>query len=106
MDKPIKKRCFPIMKKRFIFLLMIILVLLIAIGCGTSEETTAAEKNANTEETKSSEDGNAANSEHRIISTTVALTEITDALELDLVGVPTTYKDLPEVGLAMEPDME
>src|SRR5699024_5956333 len=45
--------------------------------------------------------------------TTVALTEIMDELELDLVGVPTSYKDLPEryvdateVGMAAEPDME
>jgi len=49
----------------------------------------------------------------RIIATTVALTEIMDALELDLVGIPSSYKDLPEryvgvqeVGNPMSPDME
>src|SRR5699024_11996513 len=41
------------------------------------------------------------------------VTEITDELDLDLVGVPTSYKHLPdryqdaeEVGMAMDPDME
>lgn len=49
----------------------------------------------------------------RIVATTVALTEIMDALDLDLVGVPSSYKDLPEryadakeVGNPMSPDME
>jgi len=49
----------------------------------------------------------------RIIATTVALTEIMDALELDLVGIPTSYKELPEryanvqeIGNPMSPDME
>lgn len=49
----------------------------------------------------------------RIVSTTVAITQIMDALEIDLVGVPTSVKDLPErydgitrVGNPMSPDME
>lgn len=49
----------------------------------------------------------------RIVATTVALTEIMDALDIDLVGVPSSYKDLPEryadakeVGNPMNPDME
>lgn len=53
------------------------------------------------------------NSEHRIVSTTVAITEIMDRLELDLVGVPTTDKALPdryegvtEVGFVKKPDLE
>ena len=48
-----------------------------------------------------------------IISTTVALTEMMDALEVDLIGVPSSYKTLPErydglpeVGSPMSPDME
>ncbi|MHA6258532.1 heme ABC transporter substrate-binding protein IsdE [Sporosarcina sp. CAU 1771] len=50
---------------------------------------------------------------NRIIATTVALTEVMDALEIDLVGIPSSYKDLPkryegarEVGNPMSPDME
>lgn len=49
----------------------------------------------------------------RVVATTVALTEIMDALDIDLVGVPSSYKDLPEryadakeVGNPMSPDME
>lgn len=52
-------------------------------------------------------------SEFRIVSTTVAITEILDALDLDAVGIPTTYKQLPsrfdgatEIGNPMSPDME
>lgn len=51
--------------------------------------------------------------DHRIISTTVALAEIMEQLQVDLVGIPTTYKELapqyeglPEVGIADDPDME
>lgn len=47
------------------------------------------------------------------MATTVAAVEIMDALEIDLVGVPTSqkslparYKGLPEVGNPMSPDME
>ncbi|WP_421617282.1 heme ABC transporter substrate-binding protein IsdE [Brevibacillus sp. TJ4] len=51
--------------------------------------------------------------EYRIVATTVALTEIMDALGVELVGIPTSYKVLPErydgvpeVGNPMSPDME
>jgi iron complex transport system substrate-binding protein len=51
--------------------------------------------------------------EPRIVSTTVAITEIMDALELELVGIPTSSKELPErykdavpVGNPMSPDLE
>lgn len=49
-------------------------------------------------------------SKERVVATTVAVTEIMDALEVDLVGVPTSsktlpkrYKGLPEVGNPMSP---
>lgn len=49
----------------------------------------------------------------RIISTTVAVTEVMDALELELVGIPTSSKTLPgrydgvtKVGNPMTPNME
>ncbi|WP_157272867.1 heme ABC transporter substrate-binding protein IsdE [Paenibacillus daejeonensis] len=51
--------------------------------------------------------------EQRIVSTTVAITEIMDALELELAGIPKSVKTLParydgvtEVGNPMSPDME
>src|SRR5690625_4382941 len=34
--------------------------------------------------------------ENRLVTTTVANTEITDTLELDLIGVPESYKSLPD----------
>lgn len=49
----------------------------------------------------------------RIVSTTVAITQLLDLLEIDVVGVPTSVKVLPEryndvlrVGNPMSPDME
>lgn len=51
--------------------------------------------------------------EPRIVATSPAVAEICDKLELDLVGVPTTSRGLPErytnldqVGTAMAPDLE
>ncbi len=50
---------------------------------------------------------------YRVVSTTVAATQFTDALELDLVGIPTSSKVLPKrydgvtkVGNPMTPNME
>ena len=67
----------------------------------------------------SSQEGTSSNEEKidpagdRIVATTVALTEIMDALEIDLVGVPSSYKELPKrykdaekVGNPISPDME
>lgn len=80
-------------------------------GCGSNGSSSAEEKQS--DENNDATDTNANETDGQIISTTVALTEIMDQLELDLVGVPTSYKDLPdryadaeEVGMAMEPDME
>jgi|SRR5690625_2312630 len=106
------------MKKK-IYLLLIITLLIILAGCGTEGDPTAAESQSSTNENETSTEEVETTEEAeletdgRIVSTTVALTEIADALELDLVGVPTSYKDLPEryegvpeVGMAMDPDME
>lgn len=83
---------------------MISALFLFISACG-SNAGESSEVDVEPDETE--ENGN------RIISTTIALTEIMDTLELDLVGVPTSYKDLPkryvdasEVGMAMGPDME
>ncbi|MFS0689304.1 heme ABC transporter substrate-binding protein IsdE [Sporosarcina sp. 179-K 8C2 HS] len=77
-----------------------LLVSIMLAGCSAS-----AGDNAN--EQIGEQDGD------RIVATTVALTEIMDALDIDLVGVPSSYKDLPEryadakeVGNPMSPDME
>lgn len=73
--------------------------------------TSVATEEINEEETETTKREGDEN--HRIISTTVAITEIIEALDLDLIGIPTTYKDLgpryrdlQPVGIANEPDME
>lgn len=89
------------MKKNIIFLMVILHMFL--LGCASaSHEVDRVAQNTNYD----SED-------RRIVATTVAVTEIMDALEIDLIGIPTSYKDLPEryegiteVGNPMSPDME
>lgn len=88
-----------------------------------AERGNAAEDAAATERTgaagegvavrEGEETGEKAVSEHRIVATTVAITQIMDLLELDLVGIPKSVKTLPEryndvakVGNPMSPDME
>ncbi|GGA74409.1 heme ABC transporter substrate-binding protein IsdE [Ornithinibacillus halotolerans] len=97
------------MKKK-IGLLLMLFALVVLAACGSADATSDVKKSDSTNE---SQGKSAKEEEHRIVNTTVALVEITDVLGIDLVGVPTTYKDLPErydglpeVGLAMEPDME
>ncbi|UOE94580.1 heme ABC transporter substrate-binding protein IsdE [Alkalihalobacillus sp. LMS39] len=87
------------MKKYF---LIVIAFFVILTGCSNEEETIVEAK----EQQQTTED-------FRIVATTVAVAEIMDALELDLVGIPTSYKEMPkryegltEVGNPMSPDME
>ena len=52
--------------------------------------------------------------DHRLIATSVATCEITDKLDLDLVGAPIStlgrlperYKDIPQIGMPMNPNVE
>lgn len=89
------------MKRRMVYILNVALfVCLLLSGCSQTSESSAKGKNS---------DGPNA----RIVATTIAAVEIMDALEVDLVGVPTSqkslparYKGLPEVGNPMSPDME
>src|SRR5699024_6193664 len=104
------------MKNKLSLLMIILFGLLLFAGCGSDDNSSAAEDQANDEasneeEKTTSEDVKETDGD--IIATTVALTEIMDKLELDLVGIPTSYKDVPEryaeaeeVGNPMEPDME
>ncbi|MCI3923767.1 heme ABC transporter substrate-binding protein IsdE [Paenibacillus sp. TRM 82003] len=78
-------------------------------GAATNEESPAAKAAAQaaTQATAPVE------AEQRIVSTTVAITQIMDLLEIDLVGVPKSVKTLPvryddvtRVGNPMSPDME
>lgn len=102
--------------------LPIMLCLLLLAGCSSSAGSNVTGSTANTpsdqaateqpEETSTNnQEGEQA--EHRIVATTVAITEILNELELDVVGIPTSYKELParyagitEIGNPMSPDME
>ncbi|PEN83252.1 heme ABC transporter substrate-binding protein IsdE [Bacillus toyonensis] len=85
--------------KKIASVLMAIILLMSIAGCSSPKKKTAKQVKSESKE--------------RIVATTVAVTEIMDALEVDLVGVPTSsktlpkrYKGLPEVGNPMSPDME
>lgn len=78
---------------------MAIILLVSIAGCSSPKKETAKQVKSESKE--------------RIVATTVAVTEIMNALEVDLVGVPTSsktlpkrYTGLPEVGNPMSPDME
>ncbi|MED1507875.1 heme ABC transporter substrate-binding protein IsdE [Bacillus proteolyticus] len=85
--------------KKIASVLMAIILLMSIAGCSSPKKETAKQVKSDSKE--------------RIVATTVAVTEIMDALEVELVGVPTSsktlpkrYKGLPEVGNPMSPDME
>ncbi|MDR2994045.1 heme ABC transporter substrate-binding protein IsdE [Bacillus cereus] len=85
--------------KKIASVLMAIILLMSIAGCSSPKKETAKQVKSESKE--------------RVVATTVAVTEIMDALEVDLVGVPTSsktlpkrYKSLPEVGNPMSPDME
>ncbi|GGN53363.1 MULTISPECIES: heme ABC transporter substrate-binding protein IsdE [Oceanobacillus] len=105
--------------KLYVFLMLLFMIVLAA--CGSDESAANPDESADseeaaetTEETGTEEEAEPAlETDGDIIATTVAIVEMMDELELDLVGVPTSYKDLParyegvtEIGMAMEPDME
>ncbi|UHA75855.1 heme ABC transporter substrate-binding protein IsdE [Paenibacillus sp. 481] len=116
---------------------MIVAVLFVFSGCSaetskptatSSAESTAGQASPTTAGTAATATGTAAvepaatadpakkeapQVKHRVVSTTVAVTQMMDALEIDLVGIPTSVKVLPErykgitkVGNPMSPDME
>lgn len=101
--------------KKALGIVLASLMLLIAAGCGASAGSVPESgASASNSVPSASEDSSAAQEqEPRIISTTVAATEMMDALGIDLVGIPTSSKQLParyegvtEVGNPMSPDME
>lgn len=99
------------MMKKKTSAVLCLLLLLFAAGCGSS-----ATEGASSPSPSASAQASQANppaEPHRIVSTTVAVTQIMDALGIDLVGVPTSSKTLParykgvtKVGNPMSPDME
>src|SRR5690625_3248798 len=109
------------MRNNLKYLIMMIGLLLFIVACSSNDNLDTESKSENQTENHSSvdqevndtEENSSEENDYRIISTTVAITEIMDKLELDLVGIPTSYKDLPEryvdvteIGNPMWPDME
>lgn len=104
-------------KKWMLFTFTFLIALLALSGCGASKEE-GGEKptNQSTDEVVNNEGQTEAddpNADERIIAATYAITEFMDVLDIDLVGVPSSYKDLPpryegvtEIGNPMWPDME
>ncbi|PEF71037.1 heme ABC transporter substrate-binding protein IsdE [Bacillus cereus] len=85
--------------KKIASVLMAIILLMSIAGCSSPKKESAKQVKSESKE--------------RVVAITVAVTEIMDALEVDLVGVPTSsktlpkrYKGLPEIGNPMSPDME
>lgn len=85
--------------RRYLLLILTAIAIITLVAYIFSKSTTA---------TNAEIDG-----EFRIIPTTVALTDTMDALDLDIVGKPTTskelperYADVPEIGSSHSPDAE
>lgn len=87
--------------KNKLILLLTIIFMLFTVACTSQANESPAPKENNDPEN------------NRIVVTTVALAEIMDALDIDLIGIPSTYKTLParydgitEIGGAHTPDLE
>lgn len=92
--------------RKWIILLLTISAMIFIAACGSTSDATEIEEKINAADTEKESDD-------RIVTTTFAIAEFLDALDIDAVGVPTTYKELPErfndateVGNAMDPDLE
>lgn len=106
-----------LMKKlNIVIFTSLIMMMLLITGCGFEKadknppeikQETSIEKESQTNEGESKE------GDERIVAATFAITEFMEVLDIDLVGVPSSYKDLPkryeevtEIGNPMWPDME
>jgi len=88
--------------------LLSMMIILLACSSSTKESKNQAEEVKNESDTVVQEEN-----QNRIIPTTVAVTHILAALDLEAIAVPTTmydlperYKDLPQIGNPMSPDLE
>ncbi|MCT4621214.1 MAG: heme ABC transporter substrate-binding protein IsdE [Marinisporobacter sp.] len=87
--------------KRFIAFMLVVMICAMSVGCGAKGDEL---KNKNIE---------VKNEEKRIIAGSVAVAEMLLALDIPMVARPSTQygindelKDLPEIGLPMNPDLE
>lgn len=89
-----------VMKKGGALVLACMLTVLTLTGCASRQTSSAQEPQPQ-------------NEQQRIVATTVAITQIADALEMDLIGIPASSRNLPkryegvaQVGSPMTPNME
>lgn len=103
--------------KKMIMIAAGILFILIHTGCSADSKSSTGSENVQSTKTAvsnvQSESETEAEPQPRIIATTVAITQIMNALGVDLVGIPTStktlperYKDIKKIGNPMSPDME
>ncbi|MBE7900344.1 heme ABC transporter substrate-binding protein IsdE [Paenibacillus polymyxa] len=103
-------------RKAFVFYVLIGIMILLLAGCSGGAQAGQNHSDGSTSTAASDATGKSSDDKTatpRIVATTVAISEITDALGLDLAGKPTStkvlpdrYKDVPDVGNPMSPDME
>jgi len=94
------------------------LCLLLLAGCGSDSSKNGAENKGDSTSVSTTQAGEASSegtvsTDYRIVPTTVAITELLNELEIDVVGIPSSYKELParyagitSIGNPMSPDME
>ncbi|MGM1023265.1 MAG: heme ABC transporter substrate-binding protein IsdE [Bacillota bacterium] len=102
--------------RSFCFYMLIGIVILLLAGCSGGTQAGQNQSDGSKSAARSNATGKSSDDQAqapRIVATTVAIAEITDALGLDLAGKPTSmkvlpdrYKDVPDVGNPMSPDME
>ncbi|WP_338556992.1 heme ABC transporter substrate-binding protein IsdE [Paenibacillus sp. KS-LC4] len=96
---------------------MLLLAACSAAGADPAAQQAGASQASQTEQAEQVEDraepASSPEAQQRVVSTTVAITQMLDALEVELVGVPTSSKTLParydqvtRIGNPMSPDME
>ncbi|OMF24947.1 heme ABC transporter substrate-binding protein IsdE [Paenibacillus sp. FSL H8-0548] len=103
-----------IRKNWYGFILLMAIVVVVVAGC-SNVGSAATDNRVSTATSPTAEESKepVPEPEQRVVSTTVAITEMLAALEVDLVGVPTSSKVLParydavtKIGNPMSPDME
>ena len=104
--------------KKNLLIIFLAIITFSLVGCGNSNKTednkVSSENNITKSEEENSEDNIIEEEQSEVVvSTSVALTEILDALQIKVSGVPSTSYELPEstkdaveVGNPMSPDLE
>ena len=104
--------------KKNLLIIFLAIITFSLVGCGNSnkkeDNKVSSENNITKSEEENSEDNIIEEEQSEVVvSTSVALTEILDALQIKVSGVPSTSYELPEstkdaveVGNPMSPDLE